>query len=54
MYMASECHTNGRGRKNSNCSIATKTAALIATLKTDDGIKVTRRIISQSNFARVT
>ena len=40
--MALECHTNGRSRKNSNCSIATK----IATLKADDEIKVRRRIFT--------
>ena len=44
MYMALECHTNGRSRKNSNGSIATKITILIATLKADDEIKVRRRI----------
>ena len=43
MCMALECHTN-ESRKNSNSYIATKIAALIATLKVDDEIKVRRRI----------
>ena len=42
MYMALECHTNERSRKNSNCSITTK----IATLKADDEIKVRKRIFT--------
>ena len=46
MYMALEYHTNGRSRKNSNCSIATKIATLIATLKADDEVKVRRRIFA--------
>ena len=44
IYVVLECHTNGRSRKNSNCSIATKVATLIGTLKADDEIKVRRRI----------
>ena len=39
MYMGLEYHTNERSRKNLNCSIATKIATLIATLKADDKIK---------------
>ena len=46
MYMALERHTNGRSRKNSNCSIATKIATLIATLKAHDEIRVRRRIFT--------
>ena len=46
MYIALECHTNRRSRKNSNCFIATKIATLVATLKTDDEIKVRRRIFT--------
>ena len=46
MYMALECHTNKRSRKNSNCSIATKIATLIATLKADDKIKGRTRIFT--------
>ena len=38
MYMALQCHTNGRSRKNSNCFIATKIAILIATLIAHDEI----------------
>ena len=45
MCMALECHTN-ESRKNSNSYIATKIAALIATLKVDDEIKVRRRIFT--------
>ena len=44
MYIALECHTEERGRKNSNSSIATKIATLIATFKADDKIKG-RRIL---------
>ena len=44
--MALECHTNKRSSENSNCSIATKITSLIATLKTDDEIKVRRRIFT--------
>ena len=43
MYMALECHINERSRKNLNCSIATKIATLIATLKADDEIEVRRK-----------
>ena len=46
MYMALERYTNGRGRKNSNYSIATRIAILIDTLKADDEIKVRRRIFT--------
>ena len=45
MYTALECHTNKR-RKNLNCSIATKIATLIATLKAHDEIKVRKRIFT--------
>ena len=38
--MVLECHTNGRSRKNSSCSIASKIATLIATLKADDELKL--------------
>ena len=46
MYMALECHTNGRSKKNSNCFIAKKIATLITTLKADDKIKIGRRIFT--------
>ena len=46
MYMALECHTNKRCRKNSNCSITTKIDTLIATLKADDKIKGRTRIFT--------
>ena len=46
MYMALECHTNRRSRKNSSYFIPTKIATLIVTLKADDEIKVRRKIFS--------
>ena len=54
MYMALECHTNGRSRKFSNCSIAAKVATLIATLKADDETKVRRTLTFKKLYLCVT
>ena len=56
MYMALECYTNERSRKNSNYSIATNIATLIATSKADDELKFKEeysylKLLSMSNIS---